>query len=475
MKYIVSLFGLVAFWHQTSSQPSTVTVGSTMLDVRVVIPGPGSQYAVNIPWEIRWGTDNHIWMTERVGRVSRLNPETGQRFIILDISNSIYNTGEAGLLGMQLHPDFENNPFVYLAHTFSDGQIKERVVRYTYDSSSGMLEDPYTLIDDIRANYNHSGCRLLIMPDNTMLVSTGDYLSFTAPQDLSSSSGKILRMNLDGSIPSDNPFGPSSYIYSLGHRNAQGLVLAPNGNVYSSEHGPTSNDELNVIVAGANYGWPIVQGYCNTSSELLACDTILNYEEPIAIWYENSTIAPSDLIWYDHPAIPEWKEKLLMTTLKAQHLKVIEVDTIEGTDIISEEILFNEGHAADSTEFDPSIFGRLRDICAAPDGRVFLATNSSYGIVELKNSSYVNGLDELTRLPVSITPNPNDGIFSLKFPKRMLHADFRLTDVAGRIVRKGSVEQINMEIDLSSDCKGIYFLKVNKDNYTSVERILVTH
>lgn len=460
---------------QGNCQPSSVTVGNTTLDVRVVIGGSGSTGGVDVPWEIQWGPDDHIWMTERYGRVSRLNPETGQRLTILDISSSIYNTGEAGLLGMQLHPDFENNPYVYLAHTFTDGDIKERVVRYTYNAIDGVLEAPFTLIEEINGNYNHSGCRLLIMPDNTMLVTTGDYLNLASPQDENSLNGKVLRMNLDGSIPSDNPFGPNSYVYSIGHRNAQGLLLAPNGNVYSSEHGPTTNDELNIIVAGGNYGWPEAQGYCDLSSELTACANMTNYQDPITIWYENSTIAPSDLFWYDHPAIPEWQGKILMTVLKGSHLKMIEVDGVDGESVVAQQIFFNEGHVADSTVFNPNIFGRLRDVCAAPDGRVFLATNSDIGIVELKNSSYIHGVNELVHSPVSIVPNPNNGSFKLTFPKEMLQADFHLLDVVGRTVMTGKVQETNMTLELPEALQGTYILNVVKGGYASTQKIVISN
>ncbi len=468
------------------AQPSTVTVGSTTLDVRVVIQGANQNNGIDIPWEIQWGPDDHIWMTERYGRVSRLNPETGVRTTILDLTSTVYDNAEAGLLGLALHPDFETTPHVFLAYTYYSGGIKERIVRYSYNSTSGMLENGVTLVEGINGNTTHIGCRLLILPDNTLLATTGDYQNQSSPQNENSVSGKILRMNLDGSIPSDNPFGPNSYLYSIGHRNAQGLVLAPNGIIYSSEHGPSTNDEFNIIEAGGNYGWPDVQGFCNTGSELSACNAMTNYKDPLAIWYESSTIAPSDLIWYDHPAIPEWQGKMLMTVLKAEHLKVIEVDNVDGTTVVDQEILFNNSHANNpSSSFNQGTFDRLRDICASPDGRVFLATNGpSWGtsltwqnsIIELKNPAYSpTGVDAQVRnVRTQVYPNPSNGITNLVFPKELLGAECQITDQLGRIVWSETVVESRTEADLSFLASGLYLVRASNDKYTTTERLLIS-
>jgi glucose/arabinose dehydrogenase len=475
------LFGSVAV-----SQPSTVTVGNTTLDVRVVIQGNNQSNGIDIPWEIQWGPDDHIWMTERYGRVSRLNPETGARTTILDLTSTVYDNSEAGLLGLALHPDFENTPQVFLAYTYYSGGVKERIVRYEYNGVSGMLENPVTLVQGINGNTTHIGCRLMILPDNTLLATTGDYQNQSSPQNENSVSGKILRMNLDGTIPSDNPFGPSSYLYSIGHRNAQGLVYAPNGILYSSEHGPTTNDEFNIIVPGGNYGWPDIEGYCNQSGELTDCANMTNYQDPLTIWYENSTIAPSDLVWYDHPAIPEWEGKILMTVLKAEHLKVIEVDNVDGTTVVSQEILFNTSHANNpSSSFSNGTFDRLRDICVAPDGRVFLATNGpSWGtsltwqnsIIELKNSAYspTSVSERANELRTQVYPNPSEGTFNVVFSDQSVGAAYSISDHVGKLVYEGTVNSRKIELDLSDLASGLYILRAAKGEKTSTERILIS-
>jgi glucose/arabinose dehydrogenase len=465
---IIILFSAVA----TLAQPSTVTVGNTTLDVRVVIQGSNSTNGIDIPWEIQWGPDDYIWMTERYGRVSRLNPETGARTTILDLTSTVYDNSESGLLGLALHPDFDNTPQVFLAYTYYSGGIKERIVRYDYSSASNTLINPLTLIEGINGNTTHIGCRLMILPDNTLIATTGDYQNTSSPQSESSLSGKVLRMNLDGSIPSDNPFGSNSYLYTKGHRNAQGLVLAPNGNLYSSEHGPSTNDELNIIVAGGNYGWPNVEGFCNESGELTACNSMTNYQDPLVIWYENSTIAPSDLIWYDHPAIPEWQGKLLMTVLKNKHLKEIEVDGTDGTTVESETIWFQ------------NTFQRLRDIVATPDGRVFLATSGNswsntspftHSIVELKNSAYsAVDVSEIREVKTSVYPNPSNGQINVVFAPELVGAGFTLVNNLGQIVAEGTVSSKKMTSDFSELAPGLYILRSTNGNYTTNEQVLIS-
>lgn len=452
---------------------TTVTVGNTTLDVRVVIEGTNSSNGIDIPWEIQWGHDGFIWMTERYGRVSRLDPETGDRTTILDLTSAVYDQSEAGLLGLQLHPDFENNPYVFLAYTYSSGGVKERIVRYTYNDVSNSLGSPLILLDNINGNSTHIGCRLLILPDNTMLATTGDYQNQSSPQNVSHLSGKILRMNLDGTIPSDNPFGPTSYVYSIGHRNAQGLALSPNGNIYSSEHGPTTNDEFNIMYPGGNFGWPDIEGFCNQSWELSDCAGMTDYQDPLAIWYEGSTIAPSDLIWYDHPAIPEWDGKMLMCVLKSKHLKEIEVDGVTGTTVVDETIWFQ------------NTFDRLRDILQTPDGRVFLATSGtqwantnpfSHSIIELKNSSYspVGVEDGIVKVRTGIYPNPTSGNVEFRFSEHLINGTFTVLDIEGRTMDSGIVTDRKMNMDLSGLASGLYIVSSTKGNYTTTERLVIT-
>ncbi|MBP2831956.1 PQQ-dependent sugar dehydrogenase [Aquimarina sp. U1-2] len=329
---------------------------------------------LSIPWELTWGPDNFLWVTERNGKISRINPDTGEQIDVLQI-NEVAQVQESGLLGMVHHPDFELNPYIYVVYTYGEpNELKEKLVRYSY--GNGTLSNEITLLDNIPAGRTHNGSRLLITPDLKIIMSTGDAGDINLSQNINSLAGKVLRLNLDGSIPNDNPIS-NSYIYSYGHRNAQGLTWHPNGNLYSSEHGPNTDDEINRIEMGKNYGWPEVKGIIDTDEEqAFALNT--KVEESIFNW--TPTIAPSDLIFYTYDNIPQWKNKLLMTVLKEQQIIALTLND-EGTNVVKEEKFFTK------------TFGRLRDIAVSPTGRIFIATNgdsytdntNTHSIIEIRS------------------------------------------------------------------------------------------
>ena len=268
---------------------------------------------LSFPWELVWGPDNMIWMTERGGKISRVNPSTGIVSLLTSISD-VKSTGEGGLLGMVLHPNFNTNPQVFVAYNYDKaGTYSEKILRYTYTGTS--LTNPVVLLDNISAASVHNGCRLLISADLKLFISTGDAGNQANAQNINSLNGKILRINLDGSIPADNPIAGAA-VWSYGHRNAQGLVFA-NGKLYSSEHGPDKDDEVNVIIKDRNFGWPSVNGFCNESGEQTFCNSN-NVIEPLISW--TPTIAVSGMDFYNNNEIPQWKNSLIMATLKDETL-----------------------------------------------------------------------------------------------------------------------------------------------------------
>jgi aldose sugar dehydrogenase len=310
---------------------------------------------LTLPWEILWGPDNHIWVTERGGKISRVNPTTGAITPLLTIAD-VRAQGEGGLLGMVLHPDFNSTPQVFVAYNYQSGaDYMEKVVRYTY--SSGALTNATIIMDGIKGSINHNGCRLLIV-DQKLFISTGDAEDQPLAQNINSRNGKILRVNLDGSIPADNPIA-NNPLWSMGHRNPQGLVYAKN-RLYSSEHGPSSDDEINIIDKNRNYGWPNVNGLCDANNEKTFC-TANNVMEPIQTW--TPTIAPSGMVYYDKNLIPQFKNSLLLATLKNSRLVQLQLN--------------DAGTAVDSVaEFYASKYGRMRDLCISPDGKVYICTSN---------------------------------------------------------------------------------------------------
>ena len=298
------------------------------------------------PWEIAWGSDEGLWFTERKGKIMHMDLSNGKVNTVLNIPD-IYPGGRTpGLLGMALHPDFNNNPHVYMHYTYIDststgeynfnGDInyfRSKVMRYTYSFKKDTLINPKSILSDIPAYKAHNGSRLSISADHKLFLALGDAFQSQNAQTESSLPGKILRMNLDGSVPKDNPI-PESYLYSMGHRNPQGLV-ATNGKIYSSEHGTDNDDEINLIKPMGNYGWPYVQGYCDKKNELVFCDTVAT-NEPLYAW--TPTIAPAGLDYYNHPAIPEWKNHLMLSTLKGCALWLFELNK-EGEKIVNKKII----------------------------------------------------------------------------------------------------------------------------------------
>ena len=317
---------------------------------------------LEVPWEITFGPDGWIWFSEQKGTVNRLNPETGEKQVVLQLPDIHYKKSR-GLLGMTVHPDFDTSPYVYLHYNFVtpgknvDENIKSRLVRYTWQEDT--LIAPMMLLDSIPGKTYHNGSRLTFGHDKKLLFSMGDLGQKPFCQDVSKIHGKILRLNPDGSVPDDNPI-PGLPVWSWGHRHPQGLVAASNGRLYSSEHGPNNDDEINLIRKAGNYGWPNVEGYCDRPNEKQFCEdsTII---EPLMAW--TPTIAVAGLDYYGAGLIPEWQNSLLVVNLKGRALRVLNLNE-EGDAITSEHIFFQRR------------FGRMRDLCVAPNGDIYLATSN---------------------------------------------------------------------------------------------------
>ncbi len=452
-KILLILTFVIAFF--PAQVHSQVTLESTTLDTTTLITG------LDIPWEIQYGPDGWLWVTERHGRVSRIHPETGEQIIILDHTGAVHQQGESGMLGMALHTDFEEVPRVYLVYTYQEGGIKERLVYFDYQNNS--LINETILIDGIPGNTTHDGSRLVITPDGKLLMTTGDAQNLSAPQNVNSLNGKILRINLDGTIPQDNPFGGDNYVYTFGHRNAQGLDYGPDGILYSSEHGPSTDDEVNIIEEGRNYGWPEVLGFCDTPAEQDFCEEH-NVKEPISAW--TPTIAPSDLIYYNYDAIPEWKHTILLTVLKDKRVVELELSP-DGKEITAEKQWF------------VGYWGRLRDVCASPEGELFLATNGqswsnndpfTHSIIKLVPQGTSTG--NADKPPKSMIRIVHDapGIVSIDFSQELMGEGYAIFNPAGVLIGDGKV---GGKLDVSNLSPGVYLVNVKQTGHERVTRKFV--
>ncbi len=450
MRFSILLLTLVACCLQLTNA-QLLKLDSTELTVQVITEN------LDTPWEILWGPDDNIWMTERKGLVSRVDPVSGNVKILLDIIDVVDEGSENGLLGMVLHPNFmhPDSQFVYLVYTYYGNAPTERLVRYTYETDT--LVDEMVLLDNIPGGYYHIGSRVIILPDRTILMSTGDVGSASYALDTAKFHGKFLRINLDGSVPGDNPI-PGSYVWSLGHRNPQGLVQAPNGIIYSSEHGPSNDDEINIIKELGNYGWPEVHGFCDLPAEQAYCADN-NAIEPLIAW--TPTIATCGLDYYGHDAIPEWKNSLLLASLKADDLRVLELNQT-GDSITLEEIFFDNE------------YGRLRDVCVSPDGDIYFATSNQDGrgnngfplgtddrIIKVSNEQYSGptGIDEYkVESKLRFYPNPVENTIYLDHESVQ---SYRIYDLSSRLVSQGRYART---VDVSELQEGIYILEIQVEN-----------
>lgn len=298
---------------------------------------------LEIPWEIVPLPDGKILVTERPGRIVILGK--GEIFKV----DEAEHTGEAGLLGAVLSPDFSEDKHIYLYYTFRAGNgLFNRVSRFVLVDDT--LKDEEYVLDGIPGSRFHNGGRIKFGPDGKLYVTTGDAQETILSQNVDSLAGKILRMNPDGSVPEDNPFG-NSLVYAYGLRNPQGLSWHPvTGDLYASDHGPNSQDEVNHILPGKNYGWPIVT--CTASDE--------RFEDPL-VCYSEYTMAPSGvafLLWDELIESP-----LFVAGLRGNMLMRLDLD-YEGT-LIRREELFTD-------------LGRIRTVIYH-EGSLYIATNNRDG------------------------------------------------------------------------------------------------
>ena len=289
---------------------------------------------LDIPWEIVFLPGGEMLITKRPGNVLLVSLSK-ERYAI----DEVRHLGEGGLLGMALHPEFEDNGYLYLYMTTDNDN---RVVRYRFDD--GELLRDRTIIDSIPMARFHNGGRIKFGPDGYLYITTGDAQNTSLSQDRSSLAGKILRITAEGEVPEDNPFG--NEVYSYGHRNPQGITWDDEGRLWSTEHGPSARDELNLIEVGNNYGWP----------EIVGDEEREGMVTPVLHSGDDYTWAPGGVIF--------WDGSIFFTGLRGS---AVYEAKLEGGDVADFLIHFRED------------FGRIRTIREGPDGMFYLLTNNTDG------------------------------------------------------------------------------------------------
>ena len=296
-------------------------------------------------WAITFA-ENKIFVTEKQGDIRVIEDD-----VLLDdplASLRVANVFGGGLLGIAPHPDYANNHFLYVYYTYSENDVLwNKVLRIT--ESDNKISDAVTIIDKIPGSEFYNGGVVKFGPDKKLYVATGLLSEFSHnAQDASSLEGKILRLNDDGTIPQDNPF-PDSPVFSLGHRDVQGMAWDKDSNLYTTELGPTKNDEINLVRAGQNYGWPEHE-----------CDGDEKFAKSIMCY--DPSIEPGGIVFYSGDKL-EYRDSLIMATLRGANLYKL--------DLSQDSLLSQKGIL--------SGVGRIRDVSEGPDGYLYIISSNTDG------------------------------------------------------------------------------------------------
>ncbi len=523
---------------------------------------PADRFRLQHPYEIIYGPDDSLWITEKPGRVLKVDPISGRAVVLLDhranvmftrtlnVSGQTTGVAQDGMLGMALHPNLNkgmNKDSVYIAYCYnSGGNRRMRISAFKYNRAARTLTGETVLIENLRGSNDHNSGRIAIGPDMKLYYTIGDqgnnqfgnYCNAIRSQDVPTAGevsaddytkyqGKILRMNLDGSIPADNPTfgGVRSHIYTIGHRNPQGLVFEKDatGNtftgsrLYSDEHGPAIDDEINIIQPGKNYGWPIVSGYkdnywyryynwssagnCASQTYFNECSkpagvtavsefslTDVNFVAPILTmstkdssggytlpcdWLQNPTVAPSAMeYYYFNNMIPGWYNSLLIPTLKSGKLFRVKLNAA-GNGILGDTIPYFTAE------------NRYRDVAVGKDGISFYIITDSVGQTSGPTTGNTNVLNDRgaileykytgavlavgnepvnprnSREYIRLYPNPVSGILTAEMRRNIskpIH--YMVYDIAGRLMLSGYSVRDMTAIDMSDLKAGMYIVKL---------------
>lgn len=334
----------------TSRIESTPSARAEKEDIEVIAQN------LKVPWEIAFLPDRTMLVTERTGNLLRVDTQTH----VIQTIEGVKATGEGGLLGLAVHPQFGSNHFIYLYLTSQEnGKFVNRVERYVL--LNNRLSDRMVIFSDITGSSLHDGGRIAFGPDGFLYITTGDATNEKLAQGKDSLNGKILRIKDDGSVPSDNPFGNA--VYSYGHRNPQGLTWDPTGQLWATEHGPsgteTGFDEVNLIEKGKNYGWPVIKGD----------QTAPGMVSPVLQSGSSDTWAPAGVAF--------WDGSLFFGGLRGEAL--YEAKIFGSTLSLSTHL--------------KGTYGRIRAVVLGPDGFLYLSTSNTDG-----RGTVQSGDDKIIRL-----------------------------------------------------------------------------
>ena len=332
----------------------------------------------DIPWGMAFMPDKRMLVTDRIGDIWIVAKDGTNKVKVIGEVPSVRSKGQGGMLDVEVHPDFINNSFIYLTYSdISDNKFHTSLIRAKLVNNQ--LVDSEVIFRPKEQSFtkktHHYGSRIVFDDDGFIYFSIGDRGDRDLAQNLDMPNGKMYRIYDDGTIPIDNPFyytkGAIKSIWSYGHRNAQGMAIHPlTRQIWEAEHGPRGGDEVNIILKGHNYGWPVITYGKNYSGTIISRFTHREgMDQPVFHW--TPSIAVCGIAFYDGDQFPEWKNNLLATSLKFERLHRIELD---GLNMVKDEIIFEAG-------------SRVRDVEIGPNGMIYVALEDPGRIVQISRYS----------------------------------------------------------------------------------------
>ncbi|WP_333608077.1 PQQ-dependent sugar dehydrogenase [Arsukibacterium sp.] len=325
---------------------------------------------LHYPWALAPLADGSFLITERSGQLKKLSPSGDTLFSLQPALPELFVAAQGGVLDLLLLPDFADSGRLLLS--YSCGTL---AANSTCLASAQLRGDkleairPIFQAQPLRRGAAHYGGRMALLPDDTVVLTLGDGFDYREQaQNKANHLGKIVRVALDGSVPGDNPFvgepAVAAEIYSLGHRNVQGIVYdADNQQLLSHEHGPRGGDELNVLLPGQNYGWPVAShGIDYTGARISPYTQFSGMTDPLYVW--TPSIAPSGMALYQHARFSQWQGNLFITALAGKRLHRL---TLQDGKVVAEQQMLAE------------LNSRLRDVRSGPDGSIYILTDSEQG------------------------------------------------------------------------------------------------
>ncbi|MWW25897.1 PQQ-dependent sugar dehydrogenase [Algibacter lectus] len=363
--YTILALSLSACAQQSESKIKAEPPVALNYTTEVVVPD------LNIPWGMVFLPDGSMLITEKAGEL--IHFKNGTKTNISGLPE-VYLRGQGGLLDIEIHPDYAHNGWIYITYASAEGEGdggNTALMRGKLKNNAFVEKQLLYKAGPNTKKGQHFGSRIEFDNDGYLYFSIGERGNRDEnPQDITRDCGKIYRLNDDGSIPTDNPFvntpNAKTAIYSYGHRNPQGMAIHPEtGAIWVNEHGPKGGDEINIITKGKNYGWPVISYGVNYSGTAFTEITEKEgMEQPLFYWVPS--IAPSGMTFVTSDKYPDWKNNILVGSLKFQYLERL---VLENNKVVKREELFKD-------------IGRVRNVIQGPDGYIYVAAEGT-GIVKI--------------------------------------------------------------------------------------------